>query len=397
MRIERTITTISWIPSEAFTGATKLGTRMRIAHYDVPPPDDIGGPGDGVLEELRANDGFRFANRLQAWIEVEDGRIVDHGYSGGGEIGATTLNLGVGAITVAAVSLPDRQLPAEVGDGWVRFTQTAGGRTGVPAPRPVPRPPFVQYLAPIAWTTVQLEIRADGTSHGQLVGASNFPRHWVYGDDGKLAAKSGLTDFKDWLRHAFGKETPWGELDSPALVTQVESALERELSTTVMRDGAKPDIKKLKAGKVLVEQGDPGQDLFVLLDGVLTVEVDGEVLAEIGPGAVLGERAVLEGGRPHLHAARGDGVPRRGRPPRPDRHRAAGHPGRLPPQGRADTGLNAGPSVRRPRLDPRGGAGVRRRRRPHLVRRHRPRRRRAADPRAGRRHRAAPAVRAARR
>ena len=118
----------------------------------------------------------------------------------------------------------------------------------------------------------------------------------MYGDDGKLAAKSGLTDFKDWLRHAFGKETPWGELDSPALVTQVESALERELSTSVMRTGAKPEVRKLKAGKVLVEQGDPGQDLFVLLDGVLTVEVDGEVLAEIGPGAVLGERAVLEGG-----------------------------------------------------------------------------------------------------
>jgi hypothetical protein len=164
-------------------------------------------------------------------------------------------------------------------------------------PRPVPRPPFVQYLAPIAWTTVQLEIRADGTSQGQLVGASNFPRHWVYADDGKLAAKSGLTDFKDWVRHAFGAETPWGDLDSPALVTQVESALERELSTTVMRSGAKPEIKKVKAGKALVEQGDSGQDLFVLLDGVLTVEVDGEVLAEIGPGAVLGERAVLEGGR----------------------------------------------------------------------------------------------------
>ena len=45
---------------------------------------------------------------------------------------------------------------------------------------------------------MQLTIRADGTGHGQLVGASDFPRHWVYGDDGKLAAKSGLTDFKDW-------------------------------------------------------------------------------------------------------------------------------------------------------------------------------------------------------
>ena len=37
-------------------------------------------------------------------------------------------------------------------------------------------------------------------------------------------------------------------------------------------------------------------ELFLLLDGVLVVEVDGEELAELGPGAVLGERALLEGG-----------------------------------------------------------------------------------------------------
>jgi CRP-like cAMP-binding protein len=40
-----------------------------------------------------------------------------------------------------------------------------------------------------------------------------------------------------------------------------------------------------------------GDELYLLLDGVLAVEVDGEEIAEIGPGAILGERAVLEGGR----------------------------------------------------------------------------------------------------
>jgi CRP-like cAMP-binding protein len=48
--------------------------------------------------------------------------------------------------------------------------------------------------------------------------------------------------------------------------------------------------------RALVEQGDRGDQIFVLLDGVITVEVDGEPLAALGPGAVLGERAVLEGG-----------------------------------------------------------------------------------------------------
>jgi CRP-like cAMP-binding protein len=33
-----------------------------------------------------------------------------------------------------------------------------------------------------------------------------------------------------------------------------------------------------------------------VLDGVLSVQIDGEPLAELGPGAILGERAVLEGG-----------------------------------------------------------------------------------------------------
>src|SRR5262249_35794472 len=35
----------------------------------------------------------------------------------------------------------------------------------------------------------------------------------------------------------------------------------------------------------------------LVLDGVLAVDVDGEPLAEFGPGAILGERAILEGGK----------------------------------------------------------------------------------------------------
>jgi hypothetical protein len=296
MRHERTITTISWIPSEALKGMAKLGTKVRVAHDDAPPPDDISD--SGAVEKLRENDGFRFANRLRAWVDFEDGEVIACGYSddSGGQIGVTNLDLGVAEIAVPAVPLEDRQLPPQRGDGWVRFTQTTGGRTGVPLPRPVKHPPFVQFRAPIVWTTLQLTIRADGTFHSQMVGASGFPRHWIYGDDGHLTAKSGITDFKHWYQHAFGRHTPWGDLDSPALVTAVETALERELSTTIMRGGAKPEIRKLATGATLVEQGDAGNDLFLLLDGVLSVEVDGEVLAEIGPGAVLGERAVLEGG-----------------------------------------------------------------------------------------------------
>ncbi|MGH3110220.1 MAG: cyclic nucleotide-binding domain-containing protein, partial [Gaiellaceae bacterium] len=37
--------------------------------------------------------------------------------------------------------------------------------------------------------------------------------------------------------------------------------------------------------------------LYLLLDGVLVAEVDGDEVAEIGPGAIVGERAFLERGK----------------------------------------------------------------------------------------------------
>ena len=63
-----------------------------------------------------------------------------------------------------------------------------------------------------------------------------------------------------------------------------------------MRGGTTPTIRQVKTGKVLAEQDTDGNELYLLLNGVLVVEVDGEQLAEVGPGAVLGERAALEGG-----------------------------------------------------------------------------------------------------
>jgi hypothetical protein len=291
MRIDSSVISISWIPSEAIKGMTKLPFEMGVSHYDAPPPDVV-----DDLGALQAADAFRFANELRAWIEVDEGRIVGWGHAGGGHIGSTTLQVGPKAVVFPAVAFPDLQPEPEVSESAVRFVQTAGGRTGVPAPRRVRRPPFVQVVAPLAWSTLALTIRADGSSDWEVVGASPFPRHWIYDQSGALAAKTGMIDFKEWYRTAFGRHSPWGEEDSPALVTVAETALERQLSSQIMQAGAKPKVKKLGASKALVEQGDPGDALFLLLDGVLAVEVDGEKLAEVGPGAILGERAVLEGG-----------------------------------------------------------------------------------------------------
>ena len=130
-----------------------------------------------------------------------------------------------------------------------------------------------------------------------MSGASRFPRHWVYDTDGRLSHKSGLADFRDWYRKSFGRHSPWGDEDSEALVTAVETALERSLSAQLMDSTARPRIDEVPAGKTVVRQGDVGDTrVFLVLDGVVRVEHDGERLAEYGPGALLGERAHLEDG-----------------------------------------------------------------------------------------------------
>lgn len=296
MRIERSITTVSWIPSDLLEGMGKMATRMKMAHHDPPPPDSLGPDVHTAIDELRIADRFRFANELRAFIDVEDGRITDFGYCGGGMIGATTVDLGVTSVTVPATPLPDLRGEPEVTATAVRFTQTVGGRTGAPMPRAVKRPPFVQYAAPIVWTTLELTIGADGTHASAMTGASGFPRHWVFDDAGALVAKSSLAEYKRWMNESFGRRTPWGDEDAPALVTEVETVLERQLQDMIMRGSTRATIREVKADKVLAEQGAPGDELYLLLNGLLVVEVDGQRLAELGPGAVLGERTTLEGG-----------------------------------------------------------------------------------------------------
>lgn len=292
MRVESTVTSVSWIPSEAISGHMKLPFSLKIGHYDDPLPDHV-----DDLAAWRDADRFRFANVLSAFIEIEDGEVTAWGYTGEPMIGATTANLGIASLTFPAVLYPTIQREPEFGDGYVRFVQTAGGRTGAPMPRRVERPPWVQFSAPTSWTTLGLTLHHDGRVEYDLVGASPFPRHWIYDGADQLALKTGFVDFKTWAAANFGEKSPWGDHDEEARVTEVETALERQLSMTIMRSGVKPEIRRAAPDEVVVEQGSIGEELFLLLDGVLAVEVDGEPLAELGPGAVLGERAILEDGR----------------------------------------------------------------------------------------------------
>lgn len=293
MRIEKSVTAVTWIPSEAIEGLPKLPFELGMTHYDSPPPDRLR---EGDLESLREADRFREANQLRAWIEVDDGKIVDAGYSGDALVGSTTVKLGPKTLSFPGIKYPLLQEEPERGPDWVKFVQSAGGRMGLPAPRRVRGKPFFQVASASAWTTLQLIIYADGTAKHRLIGASAFPRHWIYDNEGKLVEKSGEIDFERWWRESFGPNMPWGGEDSPAVIATAESAVERELSRMVMSDAKKLERRQLAEGETLVEQDQQGRDLFLVLDGMLDVEVDGEVVAEVGPGAILGVHAPLAGG-----------------------------------------------------------------------------------------------------
>ena len=239
---------------------------------------------------------------------MEDGRIVGAGYvddSGGSWARRRCASATKEATFAAPSSSRTCSATPEIDGTSARFVQTVGGRTALPAPRRVNHPPFVQSKAPLVWTTLALILHADGRHEFDSVGASPFPRHWIYDDEGKLTAKAGLADFKEWWRHAFGKHTPWGDEDSPALVTAVETALERELvdarSCAAARSRRSARSRRARCSS---SRASSAPSCTCCSTACSAVEVDGEPLAELGPGAILGERAVLEERPPHVDAAR---------------------------------------------------------------------------------------------
>ena len=284
MRIDASATAITWLPFAALDRIPVVPLELAVAHYDEPPPELV-----PDLDELRRQDAFREANELRAWIDVVGGEIVDYGQSGRSLLGAGP-ELEAQQVSFAAVEFPVIQPEPEVGDGWVRFTQTVGGRIGLPAPRRVVGRPYFHVGAVSAWTTLELFLRADGTSESRLVAASPFPRHSLYASDGRLV------DVLGGIELELGEGTPWGDERTPAFAAAVESELERRLAASILRDGVKLVRRRVLRGETLVEQGEPGRDLFVLLDGVFDVEIDGDVVAQVGSGAILGEQAVLGDG-----------------------------------------------------------------------------------------------------
>lgn len=67
-------------------------------------------------------------------------------------------------------------------------------------------------------------------------------------------------------------------------------------SGEMQRIGQLVDEVDLPAGRVLMRQGESGAELFAMIEGSADVERDGHALPPCGPGAVLGEIALIDGG-----------------------------------------------------------------------------------------------------
>lgn len=290
MRVESKITSVSWIPSESVSGLGRQLFQLGVSRYDPPPPDQL-----ESIDALQASERFRFANVLEAWVEFDGDVPTEHGTRGGLVMGSSTGRFGPISVTVKGIEMPTLHPEAEAGDGWVRIHQTAGGRTAFPLPRRSSTAPF-RVQSPIVWTTLELTLRADGSAQGALIGASPFPRHWIYDAEDTLTAKSGTADWAEWLAQESWHRTPWGDQDAPAVVTDAASDLERRLSDVIMHGSHRPVIRPVASGEVVMAEGSPGSTVALILDGVFSVSALGEQIAEIGPGVVIGEGAAIGAG-----------------------------------------------------------------------------------------------------
>jgi CRP-like cAMP-binding protein len=68
------------------------------------------------------------------------------------------------------------------------------------------------------------------------------------------------------------------------------------------------DEVDVPAGKVLMRQGEPGNEMFIVVNGNFTIDRDGNAIRECSAGAALGELAILsEGARTATVTANGPG------------------------------------------------------------------------------------------
>jgi flavin reductase (DIM6/NTAB) family NADH-FMN oxidoreductase RutF len=94
----------------------------------------------------------------------------------------------------------------------------------------------------------------------------------------------------------YGSGTPLlfhgGRYERLLATAPVFSTLSPELLEPILASG---EARTFRAGETIVRQGDPGDDLHVILEGRVRVERGGRALESLGEGEFFGEIAVLDG------------------------------------------------------------------------------------------------------
>ena len=94
----------------------------------------------------------------------------------------------------------------------------------------------------------------------------------------------------------YGKGTPLlfhgGQYEQLLMRAKVFSTLSPELLEPILASG---EERSFGEGEAIVRQGEPGDDLYVILEGRVRVERGGRPVESLGEGEFFGEVAVLDG------------------------------------------------------------------------------------------------------
>ncbi len=57
-----------------------------------------------------------------------------------------------------------------------------------------------------------------------------------------------------------------------------------------------PNARAVRAGEPVFQRGDPADVMYVVLEGLIEVSVDGVTVESLDPGSILGEMAIVDDG-----------------------------------------------------------------------------------------------------
>ena len=66
------------------------------------------------------------------------------------------------------------------------------------------------------------------------------------------------------------------------------------MSTTISLFRNATDVKTFTAGQIIFKEGQPGDVMYVVIEGTINILVHDKVINIIGPGGILGEMALLD-------------------------------------------------------------------------------------------------------